>query len=328
MSKKPASLTSDLLARKGEAEPSTIDPTARMTLSAGPGFSSYGDDGHGEGGHGEGERGEEGQAESARPIPPEPEIIYTAEETSGGGSSTRLIIGAVLGLIAVGGIFLSMSGKSERGVAPVSPDIVAQAPAEAPVTTPAEPSTSAPDTSAMVPPAVDEDITEAPTSQDANVPSLPLAEPAPADHASVDHAPADLRPGAETAQLPQAAAPVEPAAPAVEVPAAPVEAAKPVQSAAPAQKPAAAVKASSKGAYVVQLLALKDEAAARASWAQLTKRHSSVLAGHALDIEKADLGAKGTWYRVRAAGFTTKAAAASACTKLKAAGQDCMAKKR
>jgi cell division protein FtsN len=88
------------------------------------------------------------------------------------------------------------------------------------------------------------------------------------------------------------------------------------------------VAPASKGAFVVQILALKDEAAARKSWAQLVKRHPKVLAGHALDVEKADLGAKGTWYRVRAAGYASRAAAAAACSQLKAAGQDCMPRKR
>lgn len=295
MSKKPASLTSDLLARKGEAEPSTIDPEARTTLSAGPGFSAYGGGGSG--------RDDEDEGEETRPLPPEPEIIYTAEETGGGGGSTRLIIGAVLILIIIGGIFLITSGK-ERGVAPVSPDITAQAP----VGSPAAPEAAAPETMTTVPGAPD---TVAP------------------DAATPDTTTHDLRPAAPAEEsAPQAQAPATPPVASVEVPTAPVEAAKPVEEAAPAAKPVATAKPSSKGAYVVQLFALKDEAAAKASWAQLTKKHGSVLAGHALDIEKADLGAKGTWYRVRAAGFATRAAANSACTKLKAAGQDCIVKKR
>lgn len=301
MSKKPASLTSDLLARKGEAEPSTIDPEARSTLSAGPGFSAYGGGGGGRDDDDEGE-------ETRRPLPPEPEIIYTAEETGGGGGSTRLIIGAVLILIILGGIFLMTTGK-ERGVAPVAPDLATQAPVEAP----AMPEAAAPET--------------------ATVPGMPetgASDMAAPEATNPNVTPHDLRPAApaeESAPHAEAPSSVPPVA-SVEVPTAPVQAAKPVEEAAPAAKPVATAKPSSKGAYVVQLFALKDEAAAKASWAQLTKKHGSVLAGHALDIEKADLGAKGTWYRVRAAGFATKAAANSACTKLKAAGQDCMAKKR
>ncbi|MGB5949396.1 MAG: SPOR domain-containing protein, partial [Parvibaculum sp.] len=103
---------------------------------------------------------------------------------------------------------------------------------------------------------------------------------------------------------------------------------KPAATAKPAPAQASKAPASAKGAYLVQVAALKDEKSARASWRALSQRFPAVLGGHALDIEKADLGAKGTWYRVRAAGFQTKAAATEACARLKAAGQACMVKKR
>ncbi len=130
MSKKPASLTSDLLARKGEAEPSTIDPSARMTLAAGPGFSDEYSGGHHEpeGGDRDDDLGPYADEARHRPMPPEPEIIYTAEETGGGGGSSRLIITAILGLIIIGGIFLVVSGNQPDSVAPVANDIVAQTP--------------------------------------------------------------------------------------------------------------------------------------------------------------------------------------------------------
>lgn len=287
MSKKPASLTSDLLARKGEAEPSTIDPSARMTLSAGPGYDEEYGGGRGEGDH----RGEDGI--DYRPLPPEPEIIYTAEETGGGGSSMRFVIVAVLGLIIVGGIFLAVTGNEPNSVAPVSPNIVSEAPAP---TTPAPADVASNDV-------VPETVTTAPESV-APVAEAPVVEtPAPEVETPVAEAPAPA---------------------AIEVPVAPVKAAEPVAPAAPAQ----ATAPQSGGAYVVQLLALQNEAAARAAWSKVSAKHKSVLGNHALDIEEADLGAKGTWYRVRAAGFSTKAAANDACAKLKAAGQDCLTKKR
>jgi hypothetical protein len=292
MSKKPASLTSDLLARKGEAEPSTIDPSARMTLSAGPGYDEEYGGGRGEGDH----RDDNGM--DYRPLPPEPEIIYTAEETSGGGSSMRFVIVAVLGLIIVGGIFLAVTGNEPNSVAPVSPNIVSEAPA------PAAPAPADVTSNDVVP----ETVTTAPESV------APVAE-APVVETPVVATPA---PEVET-PVAEAPAPV-----AIEVPVAPVKAAEPVAPAAPAQ----ASTPQSGGAYVVQLLALQDEAAARAAWSKVSAKHKSVLGNHALDIEEADLGAKGTWYRVRAAGFKTKAAANDACAKLKAAGQDCLTKKR
>jgi hypothetical protein len=290
MSKKPASLTSDLLARKGEAEPSTIDPSARMTLSAGPGFSDE------EYGGSRGGADDKGSLDDVRPLPPEPEIIYTAEETGSGGGSTRLIIVAVLGLIIVGGIFLAVTGNEpDNSVAPVSPDIVAQT-AETP-----EPATPAAPADNAVPETLSATTSETPAPD-----AMRTTTPDTAPEAQAE------APAAET--------------PAIEVPSAPVKAPEPAAEATPAAP--AAVKPQSGGAYVVQLLALQDKAAARAAWAKISKKHANVLGGHALDIEEADLGAKGTWYRVRAAGFASKAAATSACSALKAAKQDCLVKKR
>ena len=297
MSKKPASLTSDLLARKGEAEPSTIDPSARMTLSAGSGFP---DD---EGGGGD-ERQEPGMgsATDTRPMPPEPEIIYTAEENGSGGGSRRFIIVAVLGLIIVGGIFLAMSGNKKDDVAPVAPNLMdetsvpAQTPGQQEEMSAAEQLRAAAHGDAENP--------------EQAAPATPAAEPQ--QQAAVPAAPAET-PAAEPV-VPETVVP-EPVAPA------PVEAAKP-------ETPAKAVTPQAGGAYVVQLLALRDEGAARAAWKKIAAQHKTILGSHALDIEKADLGAKGVWYRVRAAGFATKQSATSACNGLKTAGQNCIVKKR
>ena len=250
-----------------------------------------------------------------RPVPPEPEIIYTAEETQTGGGNARLLLIAILGLVIVGGIFLAMSGQERNSVTPVTTATdVAPVQGAAPATeTPAAPEASATAPVETTP----ETVTTTPPAN-GNAP-LAINPAAPVAAAPVAGAPA-------------AAAPVVPetvpAAPVAEAPVAEVPAAEaPVATPAPA-KTAAAPKVQSGGAYVVQLLALKDEASAKAAWKKVVKTHAGVLGGHALDIEKADLGAKGTWYRVRAAGFASKAAATSACAKLKASGQDCMAKKR
>ncbi|MGV8997486.1 MAG: SPOR domain-containing protein [Parvibaculaceae bacterium] len=317
MSKKPASLTSDLLARKGEAEPSSIDPSARMTLTAGSGFDDQG------GGRqepyidGDDERDDEPRYDAApdivtrRPVPPEPEIIYTAEETQSGGGNGRLLLIAILGLVIVGGIFLAMSGRERNAVAPVADvtptenvaPVETGAPATdttaaAPVGT--APEATSPETVTTTPPATG----SAPMTISPNTPAdVPTTVPAAPETQAASEVP-------DVAATP---------APAAEVPAT-------VAPSRPAAHPAAKVQ--SGGAYVVQLLALKDKAAAKAAWKKVSQKHAGVLANHALDIETADLGAKGTWYRVRAAGFASKAAATSACAKLKAAGQDCIAKKR
>lgn len=297
MSKKPASLTSDLLARKGEAEPSPIDPAARMSLFAGPDFAPA-DEGGGA-----------GMAEE-RPRPPEPEIIYTADETPRGGGGLKLVGGIVLGAIAIGALLLVLSNDGDRGVAPVAPEIAGTTPtteapaAQAPAAEAVAPTVEAPSVATENPAAIGKAAPNEP-------PAAPTAAANEADVPTADAAtqPAPtLRPGSET--IPDA----------VET--------KPATAEPPKAVADTAVKVASKGAYVVQISALRDEKSAKAAWRLLEKRFPAVLGGHALDIEKADLGAKGTWFRVRAAGFETRTKAAGACAKLKAGGQDCMVKKR
>lgn len=287
MSKKPASLTSDLLARKGEAEPSPIDPAARMSLFADSDVAATGSGGADEA--------------DERPRPPEPEIIYTADETSRGSGGRRLVAGIVLGAIGAGALLLIFSTGNDRGVAPVAPEIAAGAPAWTPAPETVAPATDEP----AIQPEATGDAPQTAATPDVAPPeeTAPPDAPTPSEEAATTAA---LRPGSES---PAETSPVAP------------EPAKPV--AAATSKPARAG-----GVYLVQISALKDEASARAAWRLLEKRFPSILAGHALDIERADLGAKGTWFRVRAAGYETKATAASACAKLKAGGQDCMVKKR
>lgn len=345
MSKKPASLTSDLLARKGEAGPSSVDPVSRVTIAPGrqPNLSGIGvNEGPSRGLYDSPatERPEtmHGTDEEERPRPPEPEIIYTPEEEDGGGR-TRLIAGAFVGLALLGGVVIALSlNDGGSGVAPVSPDVTAmpdEAPAEtAPQQQAATPqaSESASNPAATVPGAADTGTNEEQAGEAAREAGLRTgtgAEPAEtqadtqeaAQEAAPEGAPTSITPpaqsnaetaNAETAEAPQSKA-EEPAA------------AEPETQAA-AKAPAAAV--ASGGAYVVQIMALREEAAAKSAWASLQEKHPSVLGGHALDIEKADLGDKGVFYRVRAAGFETKAAAQSACSSLKSAGQDCLVKAR
>ena len=128
---------------------------------------------------------------------------------------------------------------------------------------------------------------------------------------------------AVVAETPAAPLPIEETKPVAEVKA-PVEAPAPMAKA----EPAAAAKPLTGGAYVVQLLALRDEASARAAWNKVYSKNAQILGAHTLDIEEADLGTKGTWFRVRAAGFETKSSANAVCSKLKANGQDCMVRRR
>jgi cell division protein FtsN len=74
---------------------------------------------------------------------------------------------------------------------------------------------------------------------------------------------------------------------------------------------AAASKASSNGAYVVQVVSTKNEAEARKIIGKLQGT------GVAVHQERADLGAKGIWYRVVAGPYADQAAANQAAEKIK-----------
>lgn len=93
-----------------------------------------------------------------------------------------------------------------------------------------------------------------------------------------------------------------------------------VASARPtAQQPAAAPSAGG-GQYVVQVGARRSQTAALAGFADLQQKYPSILSGYRPIIQKADLGNKGTWYRLRIGPLETKTAAADLCRKLKSAG--------
>ena len=69
--------------------------------------------------------------------------------------------------------------------------------------------------------------------------------------------------------------------------------------------------------------AYKSQADADAAWKTYKAKHAALLAGYASDIQQADLGDKGTWYRLRVAGFASKDIASALCDRLKADGGVC-----
>lgn len=78
---------------------------------------------------------------------------------------------------------------------------------------------------------------------------------------------------------------------------------------------------SSSGARV-QIGAFKSEAEARTQLAKISQKHAAV-ASKKEAIARADLGAKGVFYRLQLTGFTTAAEAKSFCASLSAKGQGC-----
>ena len=130
------------------------------------------------------------------------------------------------------------------------------------------------------------------------------------------HAPRMLTaPAAAPPAPPSAQPPVAQPAPAPEPPSPP-----PAQqvAAAPARSPA------SSDAFRLQLAAFQDRAQIDAVWRRLQRAHPAVLGALRPQIVVADLGAKGTWYRLQAAGLGSEAAARAACDLLKSSKQDCL----
>lgn len=78
------------------------------------------------------------------------------------------------------------------------------------------------------------------------------------------------------------------------------------------------------GAYQVQLMALRSEAAAQDEWSKLKRRSPGLFDGAILDIQRADLGSKGVFYRLRLGTFESRENAKSFCADVKAAGKDCI----
>lgn len=147
-------------------------------------------------------------------------------------------------------------------------------------------------------------------------PENPVAPPAPA---AAESAAAEPVPAPEVADIPVVPAPeltMEPAAgsdataPAAEEPA----------SAASSEPTQTAVTT---GAFRIQLAAVKDSAAAKAAWKKLTKTHPDVLGGLKLNLVKVER-ADGALYRIQGGMFADRAAAESACGKLKQKNQDCL----
>jgi tetratricopeptide (TPR) repeat protein len=78
--------------------------------------------------------------------------------------------------------------------------------------------------------------------------------------------------------------------------------------------------------WVVQISSATSEDSAWSSWKAMQKSHK-ILANQKPVVVKADLGAKGTFFRLRLQGFGDQQAAQSACGKLKSGGVTCFVAK-
>jgi cell division septation protein DedD len=96
-----------------------------------------------------------------------------------------------------------------------------------------------------------------------------------------------------------------------------------VVPAAPAAPVAAAAKPAA-GGYVLQIGAYKSQADADTAWKTYRAKHAALLSGYADDVQRADLGEKGTWYRLRIGGLSDREVATALCERLKADGGACI----
>jgi sporulation related protein len=306
MAKKPAPLTSDLLVRKGEATPSSIESTENETAPVAPEEVSAP------------AQAAAPIAEDGRPQTPEPEIVLAADEVSDDDHGSRRRLAGLLALVAVvtAGVFAFSMYGSDNGtpsVAPVSsePDVAASdEQSVAPIiSTPGPASDGAP-----TPPAqpelrleTEDDVaTIAPITENA-APDLPVVE----DPVSVEEAPITQ---------PREAATITP-----QIPAAPE--ATVTEAAAPTAAIQPAGNIAKPGQYLVQLLSVRSESAARTAWTQLQAAHEGLLGDQTLNLETADLGERGTYHRVRFGAYDARSEANSVCKSLKDAGQDCLVKR-
>jgi tetratricopeptide (TPR) repeat protein len=99
---------------------------------------------------------------------------------------------------------------------------------------------------------------------------------------------------------------------------APAPEAAPVAEAAPEAAPITG--------WVVQIASAASEDAAWSTWKKMQKSHR-VLSDKTPVVVKADLGAKGVFYRVRLTGYEGQDAAKSACSALKSGGVKCYVSK-
>ncbi|MCB1494089.1 MAG: SPOR domain-containing protein, partial [Rhodobiaceae bacterium] len=165
------------------------------------------------------------------------------------------------------------------------------------------------------------------TDQPAAQESAPQADAAPA---------ADLNLGPEDPNIPLpiprprniSAAP-RPAAQA----AAPAPVREPVREAvreaAPAAAPAAAApQPQANGAFLVQLASRRSQEQALSEFATLQSRYPNILGQYQPFIERADLGDRGVFYRLRVGPLGNQASAGQLCDQLKAAGlSDCLVRR-
>jgi len=151
---------------------------------------------------------------------------------------------------------------------------------------------------------------------DARASSRVATRPAPAQQAPLANAPLSLSPDANNSLPP----------PAVQEPSPPPQA-PPRASAPPSSRMAsapAAAPSSGGGNYLVQVSSQRSEADAENAYRGIQSKFSSVLGNQPHTVRRADLGAKGVYYRAMVGPFGSREEAVQICSSLKQAGGNCV----
>ncbi|MGP1253098.1 MAG: SPOR domain-containing protein [Kiloniellales bacterium] len=158
----------------------------------------------------------------------------------------------------------------------------------------------------------------------------PPATEAPTDLAAEESVEVPERPAVPplSPSQPETAEPTPPA-PAAEEPAAPdttAQTATPETAATPAPAPTAGAAGVQSGDWVLQMAALRDQAAVDAEWARLQSKHPNLLGSLTLVTQTVTVEGQGVFHRLQAGPLPNRATATDLCGLLQAAGTDCLAK--
>ncbi|KAF0186157.1 MAG: alginate regulatory protein AlgP [Hyphomonadaceae bacterium] len=247
-------------------------------------------------------------------------LTFDARDEEEGGRRGPIILAAIVLLMAVFGaiLWVYFVGGKQDDAAPPAIEASSQEYKEAqvnelpPVTNEVGNSVYGTSTGAEPAPLEVEAIgaTEAPI-----VAASAVAPPAPAKAAHTNTAPPRPTATASATPKPKPAVKVAATTPA----ATPAPKAAPKAAATPATPKAKTTSSSGNGSFSAQLGSFPDRASADRAAATYSNYTPATIA-----VVPANLGAKGTWYRVRVVGLNSRGDAVDFCATVKASGQQCI----
>jgi hypothetical protein len=80
--------------------------------------------------------------------------------------------------------------------------------------------------------------------------------------------------------------------------------------------------------YMVQLASVKSAEAAENEWSRLQRLHGDLLGDLDLDLQRADLGERGIFFRIRTGPFPNAVTAKDMCWQIQAAKLNCLVVRR